>query len=107
MQNRRLHPRFDFSRPAQIVHRDHVASYEVADLALGGLRVRAAGDLPVGEKVKVFLPLKRPTERLPRLGYFAGRVIWREDGSTGIAFEDLPVDARDQLAQSLHLPAGS
>ncbi|MCA9673198.1 MAG: PilZ domain-containing protein [Myxococcales bacterium] len=100
-QEQRKHPRTPYDAQIQLLHGRRVLNGRAADVSAGGLRIQSPLVLPLGTRVKVFLPLQVRDHgaRRRRMCLVEGVVRWRDVWcGLGIAFDaDMPADTQALL----------
>ena len=75
----RAHPRYETFCPGEFSIGDRTVDCVVLNISVGGAKIRVGG--PIGDASQVRL-------RIERIGEFAGRLVWRDGTTMGIAFHD-------------------
>jgi len=75
----RAHPRYETFYPGEFSIGDQIVDCVVLNISAGGAKLSVSE--PIGDASQVRL-------RIERIGDFAGRLVWRDGTTMGIAFHD-------------------
>ncbi len=87
----RTHVRHETACPGTFSSKDQAVDCVVLNVSVGGAKLRLNGKIDVTAQVKL---------RVEQVGEFAGRVIWRNDATLGIEFNE-PLRDIDRVAAAM------
>lgn len=82
-KNLRKHPRKSCSIPIKYVTKNQILQGEIRNISLGGIFLKTAHDLPVGQRLSLAIPVRKKGKIIKR----SGKIVWANHNGVGIEFQ--------------------
>jgi Tfp pilus assembly protein PilZ len=82
-RNLRKHPRKPCELPIKYVTKNQILQGEISNISLGGIFLKTAHKLPVGQRLSLAIPVRKKGKIIKR----TGKIVWASHDGVGIEFQ--------------------
>ena len=82
-RNLRRHPRRSCTLQIKYVTKNQILQGEISNISLGGIFLKTAHDIPVGQRLCLAIPVRKKGKIIKRIG----KIVWANHDGVGIEFQ--------------------